>query len=840
MKLKKKPLRSIRIRIIKIMAMMFIAVAAAVYLILNTVMLNQINMLEKRYTEEHLLRAKHLLEEEGLHLAAVVFDWAVWDPSYAYIRDQNESFVETNLGVSTYENLKLTAIAFVDEQGVCVYAKEYDRERGVIRPASAAFIDALQTSPIIHNGDPAYRVQGLLMLPGRPLLIAACPILPSETDQPVRGHLIMGTDYDADKISQMAKMLNVNLSVYSLEAAAKGSVPLLADLSDVVQVIPEENKVAGTTVLSDVYGDPALRLRIEIPREIHEIGSRGLEITLMLVIGIFILFAIWTLTFLDKSVLRRLSNLSEEIRKIGQDRIFSNRLRAQPVQDELTAVTDEINSMLGELESGQIQLAASEQGLKKANDELERRVWERTVELVEANENLQKGIVERAKTQEKMEYIAYHDSMTGLPNRLLFSQLLSEAVYDASRAGKMLAVLFLDIDSFKMINDTMGHAVGDQLLQEVAERLTNSLRREDVVARFGGDEFIILISRMEDVKCIELIAEKLLSSFYQPFTLNDQDCFMTTSIGIAIYPMDGRTADQLIKNADIAMYKAKENGKNQYVLCTPHMRNIVSEMMRLSNKLYRAMERQQLEVYYQPQVDCQTGGITGMEALLRWNHPELGMVSPAKFIPLAEQTGLVIPIGEWILRTACTQAKQWQEEGLDRVKLGVNLSLKQFQNHDIVAQVRGILAETRLEAEYLELEVTEGIAMEGKEYILKMLNTFKAMGIQIAIDDFGTDYSSLRYIKDLPASRLKIAMNFIQGIGVEPDGLLNKDEALTKAIIVLAKSLGIKVIAEGVETEKQLHFLQQWGCDEIQGYYFFAPLSAKAMGDLLRERKNKG
>lgn len=315
---------------------------------------------------------------------------------------------------------------------------------------------------------------------------------------------------------------------------------------------------------------------------------------------------------------------------------------------------------------------------------------------------------------------------------------------------------------------------------------------------------------------------------------------MTTSIGIAIYPMDGRTADQLIKNADIAMYKAKENGKNQYVLCTPHMRNIVSEMMRLSNKLYRAMERQQLEVYYQPQVDCQTGGITGMEALLRWNHPELGMVSPAKFIPLAEQTGLVIPIGEWILRTACTQAKQWQEEGLDRVKLGVNLSLKQFQNHDIVAQVRGILAETRLEAEYLELEVTEGIAMEGKEYILKMLNTFKAMGIQIAIDDFGTDYSSLRYIKDLPASRLKIAMNFIQGIGVEPDGLLNKDEALTKAIIVLAKSLGIKVIAEGVETEKQLHFLQQWGCDEIQGYYFFAPLSAKAMGDLLRERKNKG
>ena len=291
--------------------------------------------------------------------------------------------------------------------------------------------------------------------------------------------IVMGTEFDEAKVSQLAKMLNVNLSVYSLEAAAMSSVSSSLDVADTVQVLPAENKVAGTAVLSDVYGDPALRLRIEMPREIHAIGSRGLEITLMLVIGIFILFAIWTLAFLDKSVLRRLSNLSEEIRRIGQERIFSNRLKAQPVQDELTAVTDEINSMLGELESGQIQLAASEQGLKKANDELERRVWERTVELVEANESLQKGIVERAKTQEKMEYIAYHDSMTGLPNRLLFSDLLNEAVYDASRAGKMLAVLFLDIDAFKMINDTMTAESAElpwEVLNIVTRRIINEVK----------------------------------------------------------------------------------------------------------------------------------------------------------------------------------------------------------------------------------------------------------------------------------------------------------------------------------------------------------------------------
>lgn len=356
MNLEKKPLRSIRARIIKIMTLMFVVVAVAVYLISNGVMLKQINLLEQRYTEEHLLRAKHLIDQETGHLAAVVFDWAVWDPSYAYIHDQNESFVETNLGASTYENLKITAIAFVDEQGVCVYAKEYDREHGVIRPASAAFIDALQTSPILHNEDPAYRAQGLLMLPGRPLLIAACPILPSEADQPLRGHLIMGTEFDENKIKQLAEMLNVNLSIYNLDPAVTGMAPASLDAADTVQVLSAENKVVGTTVLRDVYGDPALRLRIEMPREIHAIGSRGLETTLMLVIGLFVLFAVWTLAFLDKSVLRRLQNLSEEIRRIGQQRHFSKRLKAQPVQDELTAVADEINSMLGELELSLIHI----------------------------------------------------------------------------------------------------------------------------------------------------------------------------------------------------------------------------------------------------------------------------------------------------------------------------------------------------------------------------------------------------------------------------------------------------------------------------------------------------
>lgn len=450
-------------------------------------------------------------------------------------------------------------------------------------------------------------------------------------------------------------------------------------------------------------------------------------------------------------------------------------------------------------------------------------------QLTEANNSLRTEIFNREKIREEIEYLAYHDHLTGLANRLLFIDQLKHAMSLSKRMAKMLAIMFLDLDGFKLINDSMGHAAGDQLLKEVSKRLINTMRKSDLVARIGGDEFIIMIENEEDIDTIKLVAEKILNCFRQPFRLNNTDCFITTSIGVAVYPPDGEDAEKLVKNADIAMYKAKEKGRNQYILCTPVMKTNVIETMTLNNMLYSAIDRKELELHYQPQVCSITNKIIGLEALLRWNHPIYGMVPPGKFIPLAEHNGLIISIGEWVLRTACRQNKVWQDAGLASLRVAVNLSIRQFQNPNINNQVNKILKETGLDPRYLELEITESMLMKDMEYVIHTLNCFKDAGISISIDDFGTEYSSLSYLKTLPIDKIKIAMPFVQGINVS-----DKDEAITKAIIVLARSLGLNVIAEGVETETQLSFLSRSMCNEIQGYYFYKPMPAHALEELLK------
>ncbi|MEL7658642.1 MAG: EAL domain-containing protein, partial [Bacillota bacterium] len=405
---------------------------------------------------------------------------------------------------------------------------------------------------------------------------------------------------------------------------------------------------------------------------------------------------------------------------------------------------------------------------------------------------------EIAASEEEIKQLAYHDHLTGLPNLRCFNEQLNHAINLANRTEKMFTIMFLDLDSFKMINDTMGHNIGDKLLKQVAQRLVDTLRKSDVLARIGGDEFIVMLENIKDENEIKTVAEKILGCFTQPFLLNDQEVFVTTSIGIAVYPTDGNDADKLKKNADIAMYKAKQRGKNQYVFCTPGMKTKIIRAMKLTNDLYRALERNEFELYYQPQVNCNTNEIVGLEALIRWNHAELGMVYPGEFIPIAEQNGLIISIGEWVMRTACWQNKAWQEAGYSPIRIGVNLSVQQLQDANIVNQVKDILRETDLDPEYVELEITESIAMTHKRYV-ETINALKDLGVKIAIDDFGTQYSSLNYLKRLSVDRIKIAMPFIQGISENPN-----DEAITKTIITLARSMGIDVIAEGVETINQL------------------------------------
>lgn len=642
------------------------------------------------------------------------------------------------------------------------------------------------------------------------ILLSICPILTSAGEGPINGYIVLGANFTEKKIADIGEELNSEIKLTFLKDFEYDRK--FFDLKDdKIQIdAVSDQKIIGRAFLDDIDGKHLLLLSIEKNRDINNIGEAGIKATLWLLLGLFFLFAIIITVILDRGILLRFQELSNDIRKIGEGKDLSVRLKRQNIDDELTDVSNEINGMLGALERSQLFLSKSESALKKAI------------------EKLQDEVLEHEKTQEQIKYIAYHDTLTGLPNRNLLNELLVHSITLAERNNKCMAVLFLDIDGFKMINDSKGHGMGDQILQEVAERLLKTLRKSDVIARHGGDEFIVIIEELDNCSGVELIANKIINCFQEPFHLENQDYFLTTSVGVAVYPADGQTPDMLIKNADIAMYKAKENGKNQYLFCTPVMKDVANETMELSTNLYRAIEKNELELYYQPQLSCHNNQIMGVEALIRWRHPVMGLISPAKFIPIAEKTGLILPIGEWVLRTACQQNKKWQEQGLPKIRMGVNLSLRQFHNNDLLNLVESVLKETKLAPQYLELEITETIAMKEKSYIINTLNAFRQIGVSIAIDDFGIEYSSLSYLKHLPVDRLKVAMQFIRGIGID-----HKDEALAKGIIVLAKSIGMNVIAEGVETKEQLEFLKNHNCDEIQGYYFFKPLIEAEMTKLL-------
>lgn len=436
-------------------------------------------------------------------------------------------------------------------------------------------------------------------------------------------------------------------------------------------------------------------------------------------------------------------------------------------------------------------------------------------------------IQERKKSEERIFHLAHYDALTGLPNRLSFYDKLQEAIVYGQRNNLPFAILFLDIDRFKDINDTSGHGVGDLVLRMVAQRLLRCVRSSDVVSRLGGDEFTIMLMNLGHVEGATIVAEKILHALTQKATIGDQDVFVSASIGITLFPSDGGDPQKLIKNADIAMYRAKELGRNNFQFYTTEINAQIVERLELQNRLYRALDHQQFELYYQPQIDTTTQTIVGVEALIRWNHPEIGMISPAQFIPLAEDKGLIVPIGEWVLATACEQVAEWRNSGFP-LKLAVNLSARQFRQANLAEEISKILSAAGLVAGDLELELTESYIMENPEEAIKILRKLKGMGVQLSVDDFGTGYSSLSYLKRFPIDTLKIDQSFVREVASDAD-----NAAIVTAIIAMATSLKLQVVAEGVETEEQRQFLSSRGCTKMQGYFFSRPLTPENLSLLL-------
>ncbi|CAN5236998.1 hypothetical protein BH11PSE10_BH11PSE10_01220 [soil metagenome] len=462
----------------------------------------------------------------------------------------------------------------------------------------------------------------------------------------------------------------------------------------------------------------------------------------------------------------------------------------------------------------------AESQLSRAREQLEQLVNERTLQLSQSVKALEQKVLEQQVAEARIQQLAHFDPLTGLPNRVLLHERSSQAIQMARRNGEPLALLFLDLDHFKNVNDSLGHRVGDELLKLLAQRLKLQVREQDTVSRLGGDEFIVLLPGT-DAAGAARVAAKVMQQATQAFQIDQNELTVTPSIGIALFPGDGADFDTLSKRADIAMYRAKRDGRNNFRFFTGEMQAQSLRTLQLETALRRALERDQLRLHYQPQMSLEDGRVIGAEALLRWQHPELGLVSPAEFIPIAEVSGLILPIGEWVIRTAVQQLKQWLDGGMATITVAVNLSSVQFRHADLPALVTRILGEAGLPPELLELELTEGVAMVDPQGAIAVMDDLFERGVRMSIDDFGTGYSSLSYLKKFRVYKLKIDQSFVRDITDDPE-----DKAIVSAIISMAASLGLRTIAEGVETQDQLDFLGERGCREVQGFFFSPALPA--------------
>ncbi len=810
----------------------FVGLIAILFVLSQTILLGGFRKLEEDDTRRNVGRALSALETEIKNLSSLNLDWASWDDSYQFIVERNTDYIKSNLNDETLAKQKLNLIMYLDSSGKIVFGKAIDHRGMKEVPLPKDLMRHLAPeSPLLRHDDAKGIDDGLIVIDKGILLAAAHPILSSEGKGPVRGTLLMARYLDEGEVRHLGEVTHMAVSLTRYESLfPDGNGAGGVAWPDTIFIRPlSEDLIEGLGVVKDIYDKPAFILKVALPREIFRQGkaSRSYFISYLLLAALTSALAITLL--LKKNVLTRLKVLGVSVADVGLTGNLAERIPLTG-DDELTALSGEVNKMLEALERLEAGRKDAESALRKARDELEARVRERTADLSEANLALKEEITERKRMEHVVKDMAFHDHLTGLPNRLLFIDRLNQVIVMGARHKSQAAVLFLNLDRFKVVNDTLGHAAGDELIKVVAERLKKSLRDGDTVARLGGDEFTVLLQDLAKVEDIPMVLEKVFNSIRESIPVSGHDVFVTASAGVSLYPHDGNDGIELLRNADIAMHHAKGKGGNAYQMYNPAMAEKAFERLTIGNKLRTALERKEFILYYQPQVDLKTGRIIGSEALIRWQDPEKGLVSPAAFIPLAEETGLIVAIGEWGLYEACGQNKKIQQNGFPDMIISVNISARMFTQEGFVETVARVLKDTGLDPRHLMLEITESLLMTNIAEAAAVMKDLKGIGIEFSIDDFGTGYSSLAYLKSLPISQLKIDRSFVQDIADSNDGRL-----IVTAIIKLGQSLRLDVIAEGVETHEQLEFLKLNQCDKIQGFLFSKPLPAEAFSSLLKE-----
>jgi diguanylate cyclase (GGDEF)-like protein len=798
---------SLRARLLLAVGLTLVCLVLGTYLVASRLMLQSFARIGHDDAAEDLTRAKHAFSQQADAVHTMTGDWSSWDDTYQFMVDHNAKYAKSNLVPGALTTLKLDIIMFVDTRGKVFQANPIRRGDSAKLPQPNEVLAALEADRLEKQPDPTHvGFRGLIMLPDGPMIVAVRPILTSADKGPSRGWVVFGRKFGLAEMAAFRTLTQMDLQIQSLDDPAMKSDRRLASYSqqalkgDFVAPV-DGHTIAGHSVLKDIWNRPILLLTIQKPRTIYLQGLRTINNVRSLIVIAGLIFSAVILFVLERFAFSRLFLLTAEVSEIGED--SESRSVSVSGHDELSLLAMKINKML-------VQLQAGKQQLRAQNENLEFTVAERTREIT---------------------HQALHDKLTGLPNRALIVNRLEVALAKVDRTNLGIAIIYLDLDNFKLVNDSLGHSGGDDLLLIVAKRLTAAVRPGDTVARSSGDEFTVLLEDLADVDEAQFIANRIVETLQQPFQLGQREFFESDSIGVAFTTESSRSPEALMKCAEMAMYRAKMHGKAKYIVYEDSMTDEAIDRLELETDLRRAVGSGEIYLEYQPLIDLATGHIEGAEALARWNHPQHGLISPDQFIPIAEETGMIVAIGYWILETACRQTAEWQVKfKLKNFSISVNISGKQLQKDGVVERVGEILGMSGLAHGTLKLEITESVLKANRDDAIEKLRQLRNIGVKLVLDDFGTGYSSLSRVRAFPIDTLKIDQSFTARLGDGSDAI-----AVVEAIMALSRSMKMTVTGEGIETESQLAILQRVGCHTGQGYLLDKPLDVQAFSEQLSE-----
>lgn len=761
----------LRNKISIIVVLIWAAMATFFYFGSHRVILDSYIRLENHEAISDLDRAESSLQQTIENVQLSVKDWSIWDETYRFVYDKNSAFIKSTLALSSFQSINMDIILFYDTHGKLIYSAAVNHDKTKQIPLPDGLLDALKPKgKIIYQPDINSSSQGMISIPSGILLIAAHSIITSENTGPVRGTLVMAKYLTNSILNQIEKLSGTNATIFRLPQTISNPEitpvynTLISGQANYLQI--NHDQLDAYRFLKDINGNNIAIMKIDTPRKIFQIGKETIWYSNIIVFAYSIIITIVLWLLLQILIVKRIEVLSYRVKA-------SDANKKSDYHHPLSNLADEVTSV------------------------------------------------------EKLFHRATHDPLTGLANRSSLYESFNHLTHEFEDTGKKIVLIYLDLDHFKRINDSLGRDVGDQLLMVTGKRLSASLRDQDIAARLGGDEFVVILTDIETDQ-IDSVTNRIFKAVNRSFKHDNHEIYVSCSMGVCIYPDDGATIETLIKKADMALYHAKEKGRNHYQFYSDSLHQQINETYRKEIELQNAIDEKQLCLYYQPIYNLRTKQIVSLEALIRWNHPTRGLLSASEVIPLAERTDLIYPIGEWILKTACSQVKAWQDKGLPVVPVAVNISSAQMKQSSISDIVIHALQESSLDTKLLQIEITETGFIDLNPKLLKDLEGLRASGVKLTIDDFGTGYAGLGYLKSLPVHKLKIDQSFIRDIQTDPD-----DKAITLAIIAIAHQLNLEVTAEGVENIEQYNFMCYHQVDEVQGYYLSKPLSVEDCEKLL-------